>query len=80
MNAVTEDQFHEPGSKPRLAERVKTACASTSARAQELRENVSERTRNVAWATDDFVHDHPYRTLGAAFGVGLVLGLLVSRR
>jgi ElaB/YqjD/DUF883 family membrane-anchored ribosome-binding protein len=34
----------------------------------------------VARATDDYVHEHPWRAVGAAAGVGLIIGLLISRR
>jgi ElaB/YqjD/DUF883 family membrane-anchored ribosome-binding protein len=31
-------------------------------------------------ATDEFVHENPWRAIGAAAGVGLVVGLLIGRR
>ena len=31
-------------------------------------------------ATDEFVHENPWKSVGIAAGVGLLLGLLVSRR
>jgi ElaB/YqjD/DUF883 family membrane-anchored ribosome-binding protein len=33
-----------------------------------------------AHATDEAVRQHPYQALGIAFGVGAILGYLVSRR
>lgn len=39
-----------------------------------------ERTRAAARATDDYVHDNPWRAVGVAAGVGLVVGLLIGRR
>ncbi|MDP3809884.1 DUF883 family protein [Hydrogenophaga sp.] len=41
---------------------------------------IREKTREVARATDDYVHEHPWRAVGAAAGVGLIIGLLISRR
>ena len=41
---------------------------------------VAEKTRLVARATDDYVHDNPWRSIGIAAGVGLVIGLLIGRR
>ncbi len=41
---------------------------------------VAKNTRAAARATDDFVHEHPWSTIGAAAGVGFLIGLLVSRR
>ena len=31
-------------------------------------------------ATDRVIHDYPYQALGAAFGVGVILGVLLKRR
>lgn len=36
--------------------------------------------RKAAKATDVYVHDHPWASLGVAAGVGLVFGLLLRRR
>ncbi len=38
------------------------------------------RTREAAKATDAYVHENPWRAIGAAAGVGLVIGLLIGRR
>jgi ElaB/YqjD/DUF883 family membrane-anchored ribosome-binding protein len=31
-------------------------------------------------AADDYVHTHPWPVIGMAAGVGLLIGLLISRR
>jgi ElaB/YqjD/DUF883 family membrane-anchored ribosome-binding protein len=31
-------------------------------------------------AADDYVHDNPWRSIGMAAGVGLIVGLLIGRR
>jgi ElaB/YqjD/DUF883 family membrane-anchored ribosome-binding protein len=36
--------------------------------------------REVATATDDYVHKNPWQAVGAAVGIGLLLGLLIGRR
>jgi len=41
---------------------------------------IKEKTREMARATDDYVHEHPWPSMGAAAGVGLVIGLLIGRR
>lgn len=41
---------------------------------------VVERTKQVARATDDYVHDNPWRSIGIAAGFGLLVGLLIGRR
>lgn len=38
------------------------------------------KTKQVARATDDYVHEHPWKAVGAAAGIGLIVGLLIGRR
>jgi ElaB/YqjD/DUF883 family membrane-anchored ribosome-binding protein len=39
-----------------------------------------ERAKQVGRATDDYVQDNPWRSVGIAAGIGLVVGLLIGRR
>jgi ElaB/YqjD/DUF883 family membrane-anchored ribosome-binding protein len=41
--------------------------------------NLQEKAIAGAKATDKVIRDHPYQTLGVAFGVGLLIGVLVNR-
>lgn len=41
---------------------------------------VRARARHAAEATDEYVHDHPWSAIGAAAAVGVLLGVLLSRR
>jgi ElaB/YqjD/DUF883 family membrane-anchored ribosome-binding protein len=41
---------------------------------------VVNRTRAAARATDGYVHEHPWTVAGVCAGVGLLLGMLISRR
>jgi ElaB/YqjD/DUF883 family membrane-anchored ribosome-binding protein len=41
---------------------------------------VVDKTKMAARATDEYVHDHPWRAVGVAAGFGLVIGLLLGRR
>lgn len=43
-------------------------------------ENVQEKAVAGAKATDKVIRDHPYQALGIAFGVGLLIGVLVNRK
>ena len=47
------------------------------ARAEEV---VVDKTKAAARATDDYVHDHPWGAVGIGAAVGLVIGMLISRR
>ena len=39
-----------------------------------------DRAKQVGRATDDYVQDKPWRSVGIAAGVGLLVGLLIGRR
>ena len=41
---------------------------------------LKEKSREVARATDDYVHEHPWKSIGVAAGIGLLVGLLIGRR
>lgn len=67
----------------RVAElRTKTAehLASAKIKLAELEEAVAHRAKAVAHATDEYVHDNPWKAVGVAAGVGLIVGLLIGRR
>ena len=46
----------------------------------EVEEEALRRAREVAEATEEYVRDNPWQSLGIAAGVGLVLGILIARR
>jgi len=41
---------------------------------------IEERTIAGAKVADKTIREHPYETAGVAFGIGLLIGVLVSRR
>ena len=41
---------------------------------------VIQSSKQAARATDDFVHENPWRAVGIGAGVGLIIGLLIGRR
>lgn len=50
------------------------------ARMSDTQSEVIARTKAVAKASDIYVHNNPWRSIGMATGVGLVVGLLIGRR
>lgn len=48
--------------------------------AKETRRKLQERAVNGARATDRVIREHPYQSIGVAFGVGMLIGVLVNRR
>lgn len=55
-------------------------AAVAKERLGELEEVVAARTKEVAKATDTYVHEHPWQSIGVAAGVAFLLGMLSSRR
>lgn len=47
---------------------------------EDVEGRVFDRSKVMAKATDDLVHDHPWESAGVAFGVGLLIGILINRR
>jgi ElaB/YqjD/DUF883 family membrane-anchored ribosome-binding protein len=45
-----------------------------------LEETVIEKTKEAAKATDDYVKENPWKSVGIGAAAGLVIGLLISRR
>ncbi len=63
-----------------LRERAGESIKRAKVRLQDAQDAAAERTRAMANATDDYVHEHPWQAVGVAAGVGFLLGLLVGRR
>ena len=42
--------------------------------------SVLNKANEAATAADDYVQDNPWRSIGLAASVGLIVGLLISRR
>lgn len=49
-------------------------------RMHDARHAAAHHSRAAARATDDYVHDHPWRSILAAASLGVVVGLLIGRR
>jgi ElaB/YqjD/DUF883 family membrane-anchored ribosome-binding protein len=54
--------------------------ASTIESAKVTYRRLEEKAVAGAKAADKTIRDHPYESIGVAFGVGLLIGVLVSRR
>ncbi len=63
-----------------LRERITENLRSARHKLADAEETIKEKTKEMARVTDDYVHEHPWRAIGTAAGVGLVIGLLIGRR
>lgn len=63
-----------------LRARINSRVAIARDRLLDAEAAIVDSGKKAARATDDYVHDHPWQSVGVAAGVAFLLGLLVSRR
>lgn len=61
-----------------LRENALEGLRRASAVLNDAQDTVVRHSRAAARATDDYVHDNPWRSLAVALAAGLVVGLLVK--
>jgi ElaB/YqjD/DUF883 family membrane-anchored ribosome-binding protein len=54
--------------------------AAAIERGKEAWNTVQEKAVAGAKATDEVIREHPYQAIGIAFGIGALVGFLLSRR
>jgi len=64
------DKAHE------LRERLSRTLESARAACRRLEDKAIEGAK----ATDKVIREHPYESIGVAFGIGLLIGVLVTRK
>ena len=71
----------ETGERARdLRAQVEAKLLAAKLRLQELVGEAVDRAKEAARYTDDYVHENPWRSIGAAALLGFVAGLLMNRR
>jgi len=70
----------DSGASKELKGKLSANLKLAKARLLEAEEAVLTKARAAAKATDHYVHENPWKSIGAAAGVAFLLGLLVSRR
>jgi ElaB/YqjD/DUF883 family membrane-anchored ribosome-binding protein len=68
------------GDMSEKAKDVRSRLTETLEKAKATCQRLQEKTVGAAQATDKVIRAHPYESIGIAFGVGLLLGVLVSRK
>jgi len=63
-----------------LRRRAQAAITSAKTRLTHVEQRVVGHAKSAAKATDVWVHDNPWPAVGAAAGIGLLLGLMINRR
>lgn len=60
--------------------RAEESLRQAKVRLAEVEEEAMRRAKEIADAADEYVRENPWQSVGIAAGIGLVLGLLISRR
>lgn len=60
-------------------ERIQESLSHAKGRLIAAEEAVVAKTRQAAKATDEYVHENPWKSVGIAAGAGLIIGMLISR-
>lgn len=63
-----------------LADRVQETVRQTQERLTALQQDLVDKTKYAAENTDAYVREKPWNAVGAALGIGFILGLIIGRR
>ncbi|HXF67270.1 MAG TPA: DUF883 family protein [Burkholderiales bacterium] len=61
-------------------EKVQDSLRRARVKLDEMEDVLVDKSRQAARAADEYVHEHPWRAVGIAAGIGFVIGLLIGRR
>jgi ElaB/YqjD/DUF883 family membrane-anchored ribosome-binding protein len=75
---VTADQATAGAADLRV--RMQERLHQARMRLHDLQESAAARARAAGHAADEYVHDNPWKAIGVAAGVGIIIGLLIGRR
>ena len=62
--------------KAKLSERLAEARESVG----EMGNAIAQKARNTATVTNDYVHEQPWKAIGAGAAIGLLVGFALARR
>ena len=77
LNSSADKSKEEMG---KLRSKAESALKESRARLGETSEAILRQTRETAARVDDYVRENPWTGVGIGAAVGLVLGVLLSRR
>lgn len=63
-----------------LRTKIQAHLADAKVRLADAEAALVDKAKQVGRVTDDYVHDNPWRSVGIAAGIGLIIGLLIGRR
>ncbi len=79
--ALLKATFDQSGNNIEEARsRTEETIRAAKARMAEVQEDVLNRTTATAKATDKYVHENPWESVGVAAVVGILIGWILGRR
>ncbi len=78
MLRMTADEAGESAAS--LRSRIKDRMNRAKDDLARLQDAAMAKAQEAGDAADEFVHENPWKSIGIAAGIGLVVGMLVSRR
>ncbi len=80
-----EEILHSSGDKPKaeldkLRSKAENLLKNTRTRLSDTSEKIVDQTKEIADRADNYVHEKPWTGVGIGAAVGLVLGVLLTRR
>lgn len=81
VEALLKETAAQTGEKVQeVRHRAQESLRKARTRLAEVQDDVVERTQAAAESADVYVRKNPWQSVGIAAGVGLLIGLLLSRR
>lgn len=75
---ATASQAGEKASAAR--EKIQQSLHQAKIKLAEAEGVLVDKTKQAALVTDEYVHENPWKAVGVAAGIGLIIGMLISRR
>lgn len=63
-----------------LREKIKSSLHASKEKFSEIEDIVVDKAKQAFKPADEYVNDNPWKAVGIAAGVGLIIGLLIGRR
>lgn len=80
-DALLKQATKESGEKANdLRAQVETKLRAAKLKLMDMQDDALDRAKATARATDEYVRDNPWQALGLAAALGVLVGLLMSRR
>jgi ElaB/YqjD/DUF883 family membrane-anchored ribosome-binding protein len=85
MKRLTEELLkmtadHVGDNAQEVRDRVSKRLHQAVSELQHLQTVTVAQVKAAGHATDEFVHENPWKSIGIASGLGLIVGLLIARR